>query len=181
MQSKPPSGKFVIRLSPTLHKKLKQESQIIGCSLNEYCVSILSKRNDAEANSSFALIVSEILKEFHADVLGIILFGSQARQDFHDRSDTDILVIMKSDIPIVRALYRRVPATLDETISIHFAHRWKDPAQASSLLLECAIDGKVLYDPTEVITVMLGDIRSYILAGKVTRKVTHGQGFWIHQ
>lgn len=176
-----PSGKFVIRLSSKLHFELKEESKQAGLSLNEYCVSILKSRKENSVESFNNKIVTDLVSIYGDKILGIILFGSQARGDAHDDSDFDILVVMNNEVLITRELYRSLPECFDQTISIHFAHINDQPSEASSLFLECAIDGKILYDSKNIISTQIEKIRNFIFSGNVKRLVTHGQGFWVRQ
>ena len=175
------SGKFVLRLPSSLHAALKREAKELGCSLNEHCVSILAARGQSGTEAHCADIVRGVEEAFGDEVEGILLFGSQARGDAHEGSDVDILVIMDARIPITRALYRRIPGRFSDDISIHFAHMNRDPAEASSLLLECALDGKILLDRGGAVRKSLDALREYILSGRIKRGITHGQGFWVRQ
>jgi hypothetical protein len=38
------SGKFVVRVNPTLHRDLVKEAKAEGVSLNQYCMYILAKK-----------------------------------------------------------------------------------------------------------------------------------------
>ena len=53
------------------------------------------------------------------------------------------------------------------------------PRDAGSLWLECALDAKILHDPTGIIRRRLEEIKEMIVSGAVIRRTTHGQGYWI--
>ena len=117
--------------------------------------------------------------EFSDNFIGLLLFGSQARGDAHDTSDTDLLLVVSGAVKIDRSLYRLWDARLPENISIQIAHLPSVPREAGSLWLECAMDARILYDPSGRIANFLEQAKQYITSGNVVRCTTHGQGFWV--
>ena len=92
-------------------------------------------------------IVNQIVDKFHPEQ--VILFGSQARQDTHQDSDIDLLVVMETtkknaaqEVEILRALnYQsnldlivRTPETLQERLKL-----------GDSFLRDIVAEGIVLY------------------------------------
>ena len=171
------SGKFVLRVPHKLHASLRARSDKLGISLNSLCVDLIQKSfHEQTILSQFEL--EEISKKLGENLHGIILFGSFARGTQNDNSDIDILIVIKNSLPLTRDLYRNF-SFKNERISIHFAHLPMNGAEAGSLWLECAIDGKILLDSEASIQNKLREIRNYILSGKAIRKETHGQGYWV--
>lgn len=173
------SGKFVIRMTPQLHEELHYESERSGNSLNELCLNYLQNGLllDRTIRDDFPELLLKLKTKFKESLIGVVLFGSQARGDAHDNSDTDVLVALDEKIPIVRDLYKE---TEDSPFSIHFTRFPNLPEDAGSIWLESAIDGKILYDQEDRLAIMLNRLRRKIAEGKVVRKVTHGQGYWVN-
>jgi predicted nucleotidyltransferase len=128
-------------------------------------------------------LVSEIIdvaqREFSDGYIGLLLFGSQARGDAHDTSDTDLLLVVDESVKVDRSLYRRWDARLPERVSIQISHLPSLASDASSLWLECAMDARILHDPSNRIANFIERAKQYITSGNVVRRVTHGQGFWV--
>lgn len=177
------SGKFVVRIPPSLHERIRRRARETSRSLNEICHLLLEKV-DHEMDEDARLrekVVNEATKEFGSDFLALILFGSRARGDSTDSSDTDLLIVLDGAIPVRRDLYRKWTTMLPQNISIHFSHLPQTAKSAGSLWLECALDGEILYGVDARVSRMLGRIRDRITSGQVVRKLTHGQAFWIEQ
>lgn len=176
--SKSPSGKFVLRIPPSLHLALKKTARLRELSLNDLCIDLLSSSLISlnESVGEFLPLVELIKKELGDAFLGLVLFGSKARGDYHDNSDIDLLVVVSNQIPITRDLYRKLDS-LD--FALHFAHMPDSPLGTGSIWLECAVDGKVIVDPSQNIGKMLSKLRTLFAEGKVVRKETHGQWYWV--
>ncbi len=87
--------------------------------------------------------------------------------------------MLEPSVPIRRELYRRWQGSSDDRISVHFATLPKDENAGGSLWLECALDGIILHDPSMRIASTLRGFKALITAGKVVRRITHGQGYWV--
>lgn len=172
-----PSGKFVLRLTPQQHLVLRKAAAAHAISLNEW---ILQSLFSTETPSQ---IVSLILATYKADVKSIILFGSVARADNTKASDIDLLIVLASSCPIDRNLYRKwdqeVLPLLGSQYSPQFSHS-PDIQSASSLWLEVALDGKVLYDNGGGEKILQA-LRHQIASGHYQRKMSHGHAYWIHR
>ena len=181
-KNKIPSGKFVLRLPSDLHKTIKDRAFQEGVSLNDICLQFI------EAGLlSFSPVsrlhqqVQENAKRLYGDrFIGLLLFGSQARGEAHDKSDIDLLLVLDNSIPVCRELYKDWTGIMPENVSIHFAHLPQDVSLAGSLWLECALDARIIDDPRNEIARHLTKLRQFITSGKVIRKLTHGQGYWVH-
>jgi hypothetical protein len=97
----------------------------------------------------------------------------------HDTSDIDLLIVVDASVTIDRTLYRLWDERAPDDVSLQIAHLPTNTADAGSLWLECALDAKIVHDPTNRIADFITQAREYITSGKVMRKTTHGQGFWV--
>lgn len=172
--------RILLRLPTHLHEAVKARADAARTSINSllehYIARGLQGPNDDLADSE---ILNLAKREFGTKFLGLLLFGSQARGDVHDMSDTDILMVVDDSITIDRALYRLWDQRMPDDVSLQIAHLPANPRDAGSLWLECALDARILHDPTGRIADFLAQAREYITSGNVVRKTTHGQGFWV--
>ena len=169
-------------MSPHLHEVIRARAESEGLSLNEMSRRLIVA--GLEANRMFGELQDKIIskaKELYGrDFLGLVLFGSVSRGEAVAGSDVDLLIVLEENIPIRRELYRPWDGGLQDPISVHIVGMIRTPSQAGSLWLECALDGKVLHDPSGRVGRMLYAIRELITSGKVVRKTTHGQGYWVY-
>lgn len=167
----------MLRLAPLQHLALKQAAEAHSISLNEWIVQKLFS-----AKEPVSLVVSTILAAFHKDVKGIVLFGSVARGQDTRSSDVDLLIVLTETRQISRELYRQwddeVLPILGDRHSPQFCHSAKLEA-LSSLWLEVALDGKVLYDESRHLESELQFIRHKIAAGDYARKISYGHPYWV--
>ncbi len=176
---KTPSGKFVLRLEPSLHKRLKNEAAASGLSLNQW---VTNKITDRFGNQPDSHIVTSIQQAFGSEVEAILVFGSAVRGELKAGSDLDLLVVVSSSLPVDRSLYRRwdklVEPVLGHRYSPQFSHL-PNSESASSLWLEVALEGKILYDKNDSVHRVLALIRKKIASGQFTRKESHGHPYWV--
>jgi hypothetical protein len=125
------------------------------------------------------LIISKATCEFGAAFVGLLLFGSRARGDAYETSDTDILLVLDPSVRIERELYRVWDAMLPDGVSLTISHLPATACEAGSLWLECALDAKILHDPMGILRRRLDEIKELIVSGVFVRRTTHGQGYWI--
>jgi predicted nucleotidyltransferase len=183
----PPSGRFVLRLPVKLHDALRRRASALGLSLNRLCLRALSEYIStghlAIASSApgqevpWLQAARRVLGE---ELLGAVLFGSEARGEARESSDIDLLLVAGPKVPLTRRLYTlwdEQPA--DDRHSPHFVHLPSAPTEAGSLWLEAAVDGTVLYDRDGRIGRLLGRLRRAIAAGRLTRKTAYGHPYWV--
>jgi predicted nucleotidyltransferase len=177
-----PSGRFVLRIEPGLHATLRAAAAALNVSLNEYCERKLA----LPIGSSSALSPAHALVERAAawlggDLIGVVAFGSWARGEAGPSSDVDALIVVDAPRRVTRSLYREwdeAPLSWHEhPVEPHFVHL-PDPANVGTLWAEAAIDGIVLFERTLEVSRALADIRRQIVAGKLVRKLLHGQPYW---
>ncbi|MGK5088137.1 nucleotidyltransferase domain-containing protein [Bdellovibrionota bacterium FG-2] len=181
------SGKFVLRLPVELHGRLKEKSEQAGKSLNAVCSEILEQGLQIDGDKSLGLLAEPLKflkKHFGSALLGVALFGSEARAEATEQSDIDLLVVLSSDVEIVRTLYQewdRYRFKVDEReINPHFVHL-STPENAGGIWFETAIEGRILYDLDHILSTALMGLREYALAGKMQRQSAHGHPYWIRK
>lgn len=173
-------SKILLRLPKTLHDAVKARARSAHLSVNSLLERLIAQGLQGSIDRD---VVSEIItiaeQEFSGSFIGLLLFGSQARGDAHDTSDTDLLLVVDDTIKIDRSLYRRWDERLPERVSIQIAHLPTLPRDSGSLWFECAMDARILHDPSGRVAHFLEQAKQYITSGNVVRRTTHGQGFWV--
>jgi predicted nucleotidyltransferase len=181
----PPTGRFVVRLPPDLHRRLKQECARRGVSLNALCVSLLDTGvtpHAAALDTAAGPWVDKARGLFGAGLVGVVLFGSVARGEETEMSDIDLLIALAGNVPIRRSLYRRWDGNepLDDRVNPHFAHLPAADTPPGSLWLEAALDGLILDDPQRHLARALAQLRRDTASGRYRLGTAHGQRYWIH-
>ncbi len=125
-------------------------------------------------------MVESLKKGLGERLIAIVLFGSRARGDAHEGSDWDVFVIAQ-DLPI-RIFQRHLflKAQLPPRWRADFSILAKTPEEfessVSSLYLDIALDGMVLYDPRGYAHEKLTRLRTLIYQ-KGLRREKVGQDF----
>lgn len=183
------SGKFVLRLPPSLHDRLAVRSRKEGQSLNGLCLQLLALAIDRPKDDSLATGVATpalgvLRKQYGPKLLGVVAFGSRISGTATDASDLDLLVILAKSVPIRRRLYRQwdeaapLPSEAGLEFDPHFAHMPDHARDASAVWLEAASSGDVLFDPRGQIKKLLEAIRKPIAEGVARRAWSHGHPYW---
>lgn len=177
-----PSGRFVLRIDPALHAALRDAASASGLSLNEYCTRKLA----APAGDVLDPVADVVMRSASAvgeAFLGIVGFGSWARGEMAASSDVDLLVVIESDLPVTRRLYRdwdRDPLRWEShRVEPHFVHLPEDARAVSGLWAEAAADGIVLFDRDFTIARWLGEVRRQIASGRLVRRESNGHPYWV--
>jgi len=177
------SGRFVLRISPGLHAALRRAAAAAGLSLNDYCArKLAAPLGDPTALAGATETVQRAAKLVGERLIGVAAFGSWARGEAGDRSDLDALVVVDRRVPLTRELYR----TWDEgpitwggrPVEPHFVHLPEPEETASGLWAEVALDGVVLFERGLRLSTRLARVRRDIAAGRLVRRVVHGQPYW---
>jgi predicted nucleotidyltransferase len=177
------SGRFLLRLTPGLHATLRNAAREAGVSLNDYCArKLAAPAGNLAALAGAAAVVERAAELFGDELIAVIAFGSWSRGDAVASSDVDVLVVVDSQAPITRALYRRwdaSPLTWDErAVEPHFIHLRGADEGTTGLWAEAAIDGIVLFERGLAVSRRLAEIRREVLAGRLVRRTVHGQPYW---
>ena len=120
---------------------------------------------------------------FGNDLMAVIGFGSWARRELWDTSDVDLLMVLADHVELTRELYRTwdsaAPSSDGRPVDVHFAHLLPDERLGAGLWAEVATDGIVLFERDDRVSSRLAGVRRDIAAGRLLRRTTHGQPYWI--
>lgn len=180
------SGKFILRIPPALHRRLQQLARVRGLSLNETCRSLLEEATGAgEKLFPHQDVLSRAepwLREM--GIIGVVLFGSQARGTASTESDTDLLLVLPPDTEPRREMYRawdeRSGFSPSLRVEPHFASL-PDEGKAGSLWLEVALEGRLLWASDASVASRLAQLRDRVARGDVQRHYSHGHPYWIRK
>jgi len=177
------SGRFVLRLRPGLHAALRSTARRAGLSLNDYCARKLAAPiGNLTAIRGAGAVVERAAELFGDQLIAVIAFGSWARGEATAASDVDILIVVEAAAPLTRALYRRwdeQPLVWEERrVEPHFVHLRGIDERATGLWAEAAIDGIMLYERGTETSMRLAQVRRDVMAGRLVRRVAHGQPYW---
>ncbi len=179
------SGKFVIRLGPSLHSRLVKKARDEKVSLNRLCARTLEEgiSGVTPASGEWQGTVTALRKKFGDSLLGVVLFGSVARGEATESSDIDLLIVVASDVPITRALYRwwdeAIAGQVESNVNPHFIRLPESPGEAGGLWLEVAVASTVLWEREGQVHATLAKLREVIAAGHLRRRLTGGVPYWV--
>lgn len=176
------SGRFVLRLPPALHGALQAAAGASGVSLNEYCVRRLATAGPAlGADESAAALVTRAAALAGDALIAVVVYGSWARGDATAASDVDALIVVDPSTPLTRSLYRawdRSSTTWHgRAVDPHFVHPPGNRV-TGGVWGEVAVDGIVLFERDWQLSAGLARIRREIAAGRLVRRIVHGQPYW---
>lgn len=176
------SGRFVLRLSGGLHAALRAAARDAGVSLNDYCARKLALPAADPASPGATVVVERAAALVGEHLVGVVAYGSWVRGDATAASDVDVLIVLHADAPLTRALYRRwdaEPVTWDRRpVEPHFVRLRRGSAPATGLWAEAALDGVVLFERGFAVSKRLAAVRRDIVAGRLVRRLAHGQPYW---
>lgn len=179
---RPPSGRFVLRIEPELHAALRQAAQDAGLSLNEYCARKLAAPGNRGAGP-FEEAIRKVSTTFGEQLVGVVAYGSWARDELAEKSDVDLLVVLSPDLAITRELYRAWDAAPlhwgAHPVEPHFVHVPDDDARVTGSWAEVASEGIVLFERGFELSRLLARIRRRILARHLMRRRAQGQPYWV--
>ncbi len=175
-------ARLLLRLPATLHRTLKRAAGAESISLNEYCVRRLTVGAGLASQPSAAALADRAMAVGAGSLVGVIVFGSWARGDAGPGSDVDVLVVLEVARPLTRDLYRQWDAEAiawqGRPVDPHFVHL--PPAgQASGVWAEAAVDGVILFESGLRLSSVLAQVRRDIAAGRLVRRIAHGQPYWV--
>jgi hypothetical protein len=181
-----------------LHGRLREEAMITGQSLNQLCLARLGAGGESPAGPGAAAahtrllpgnFLEEVVRRWLGELVGLILFGSFARGEATEASDTDLLLVMRPGMKIARGLYRLWDEFRREDsggedagkISPHFVVLPESVRAAGGLWYEAALDGIVLWENGSQVSHFLGFVREAMAEGKIRRRMLHGSPYWIKE
>jgi predicted nucleotidyltransferase len=177
------SGRFVLRIDPGLHAALREAARASGVSLNEYCARKLAtpfgRLEGWEMADQAVRRAGQVVGE---NLISVVAFGSWARAELHAESDVDILVVVDEKLKLGRNLYLawdEAPITWrGRRVEPHFVHLPEPKRVLLGLWAEVAVDGIVLFTRDLRLPSLLVRLRHDIAAGRIVRRVVHGQPYW---
>jgi HicB family/Nucleotidyltransferase domain len=176
------SGRFVLRLSRGLHAALRAAAREAGVSLNDYCARKLATRAGDPASPEASAVVERAAALFGEHLLGVVVYGSWVRGEATASSDVDVLVVLDAGAPLTRALYRQwdaEPVTWEgRPVEPHFVRLHGSAAPATGLWAEAALEGVVLFERGFAVSRRLAAVRGDVVAGRLVRRLAHGQPYW---
>ncbi len=181
-EGSPKSGRFVLRMPPALHAELQGAACANGLSLNAYCVRRLAEAGLGVAGDEEVTSLLGRARAVAGDALSaVVLHGSWVRGEATPASDVDTLIVVESRLALSRALYRAWDAQpiawRGRRVDPHFVHLAPE-GEFSGLWAELAVDGVVLFERDWKLSAHLARIRRAIVAGRLARRVVHGQPYW---
>jgi len=184
-----PSGKFVVRLPPETHARLRREAHDRGISLNELCTRLLegcgsnkARPTPSDRDSIVApALVERLRQHWKRDLVGVFVFGSQARGEATATSDIDLLLVFNAGFRLSRALYSEFDELVNGAgvVSPHFVNLPAHPLEAGGLWYEVAIEGTPIWERELLVSRFLATVRAAMARGEVQRAVSHGHPYWI--
>ena len=176
------SGRFVLRMEPALHAVLQDAARASGLSLNTYCVRQLEAAALGVASDTEATSLVAHARAVAGDALSaIVLHGSWVRGEATQDSDVDVLIVVDRSLMLSLDLYRawdaQAMAWRGRRVDAHFVYLGSG-REPSGLWAELAVDGIVLFERDWELSAHLARIRRTIAAGRLVRRVVHGQPYW---
>lgn len=180
------SGKFIVRLQPTLHRQLVETANEEGLSLNRLCALRLSERSKGSVTTQPAVthrpLITRLQRKFGEDFLGLLIFGSQVTGEMTTGSDIDLLIVLGPNLPLERSLYRwwdeELPPT-EAALSPQFVHLPGSTHDAGGLWCEVAMAHHLLWEKGRAVSHFLEELKNRIAEGVVRRSWSNGQPYWI--
>ena len=176
------SGRFLLRVPPSLHRVLQSGARACDLSLNEYCVRRLAVGGSGLAVDDGAVaVVAAAADIVGAQLVAVIVYGSWVRGEATAISDVDALIVVDPEVSLTRSLYRtwdKVPMTWHgRPVDPHFVHPPVGRIEGG-VWGEAALDGVVVFERDWQVSTELANIRRSIAAGRLVRRYVHGQPYW---
>ncbi len=178
-----PSGRFVLRIDPDLHGRLRRLAKKAGVSLNAFCANQLADSRARAGAPELETTVERANRLYGEHLIAVAAFGSWARGTSKSDSDVDVLIVLDRAIALRRSLYAPWDEDrsflADHPIEVHLVHLPPAGEVVSGLWGELALDGIVLYEREFALSTRLIAIRHDILAGRIVRETAGGHPYWV--
>lgn len=182
-------GKLLLRMEPALHSLLSAEAAKARVSLNSLLVRMLKERLENGADKPWWKdacddIVEKTRAHFGSKLVGILVFGSQVMGNASENSDLDILIVLSSELPITRALYRwwdEIDWNLPCEVNPQFVHIPADQEQPGGIWLETALASEILWEDGRKLTSQIKQIKQLIENDSYRRYFSNGQPYWVRR
>lgn len=119
---------------------------------------------------------------FAGSLIGIVAYGSWARNELVEDSDIDLLVVLDERVAITRDLYRTWDASPirweGRPLEPHFVHLPDGSGRVSGTWAEAALDGIVLFEQGLIVSHALIDLRRRIVDEALVPGTAQGQRYW---
>lgn len=177
---RPASGRFVLRVEPELHRRLRRRADEDGVSLNAYCAARLAVPTPEldPPGADFLALAADALGD---DLQAVIVHGSWARGEAWAGSDLDVLLVLGEGAEPTRDRYRRLDDAgpwRGHAIEPHVVAAPDPDATPSGLWCEVALDGIVVHDRNHRTARYLASVRRRIAEGRLVRRTSHGHPYW---
>lgn len=161
-----------------MHARIREAASAAGMSMNEFCLQRLTAPS---LDASGSQVISDAEAMFGRDLLGVIEYGSVARDEASRGSDVDLLLVLDRRIPLTRDLYRQWDArprvAAERVVDAHFTYV-PNTRTTGGIWAEAAVDGRVLFERDRLVSSALRSIRNDIADGHLRRRSVHGQTYW---
>ena len=128
-------------------------------------------------------MVKTLLRRLGERLEAVVLFGSRARGEAHPESDWDILLIVKdlprSPLARQRLLLEALPPALSASFEFLVLAPEEWYGHVSPLVLDVALDGRVLYDGSGKMKEYLKRIRERVRELGLVRVKSDGSHLWL--
>jgi predicted nucleotidyltransferase len=145
-------------------------------SLNEYCRTAIEhytgKGAPPASGAGGAQPWVDAARSVAGDCLdAVVLFGSEARGEARESSDTDLLIVIAGILDLNRDLYHQWDRLdIGPRVSPHFVHLPESVSVAGSIWFETALDGIVLFERDHSVSLFLQTVRHAIADGELRRR-----------
>jgi predicted nucleotidyltransferase len=127
-------------------------------------------------------VVAALREGLGKRLVAVVLFGSRARGDANPESDWDLLILAEGlpEDPLERHFFvsRLLPSKLPAAISAVAKSPREFEASLTSLYLDIALDGQILFDPLAYAADHLATLRRLLAEAGLYRERTEAGDLW---
>lgn len=172
------------------HQRLAAEAKRRSLSLNRLSLDLIEKgmkagrQKDSQNGRILSPYLKRLRKHFGDSLEGVVLFGSQARNEAHQVSDWDLLIVLSASAVVGRDLYRWWDEAFsqkkgDQVVSPHFVSLPEKVGSLGGLWYEVALSSEILFDREGGVDFFLKEVRKEIEEDSVRRYWSHGHPYWV--